>query len=90
MMAVTQEEMDFGGKTSNKAGYKVDYVISYCLPQEIAFTIGYHNSDSLIMYFNKFLQNGLQFDSWWCGHYHRNDRIFGKFNILYENIIRLK
>lgn len=33
--------MNFGEKTLNEAGYKVDYVISHCLPQEIASTIGY-------------------------------------------------
>lgn len=86
----SQEEMNFGEKTLSDAGYKVDYVISHCLPQEIASIAGYHNCDVLTMYFNKLLQNGLIFDSWWCGHYHRNDRIMGKFYILYKDIVRLK
>lgn len=85
----SQEEMDFGEETLRNVNYEVDYVISHCLPQDIAFAAGYRGVDCLTMYFNKLLQNGLKFTSWWCGHYHREDRIMGKFNILYEHIVRL-
>ncbi len=85
----SEDEMDFGEKTLKDTGYKVDYVISHCLPQEIACVAGYFGGDSLTMYFNKLLQDGLKFDSWWCGHYHKNERVLDKFNILYKDIIRL-
>lgn len=59
-----QDEMDFGMKTLKENNYKVDYVISHCLPQEIASVVskGFYKPDSLTMYFNELLRNGLQFE----------------------------
>lgn len=85
----SQEEMDFGEQILLSMNYKVDYVLSHCLPQSVASVAGYYDSNDLTIYFDKLLQNGLKFDSWWCGHYHRNDRIMSQFNILYKDIVRL-
>lgn len=85
----SKEEMDFGEKNLQTVDYKVDYVLSHCLPQTVAAMIGCFQSDSLTTYFDKLLQNGLQFNSWWCGHYHQNREVMPKFNILYENIVRI-
>lgn len=86
----SQEEMDFGEKNLEAAGYKVDYVISHCLPGQAAAIVGYHETDSLNQYFNKLIDNGLQFGHWYCGHYHNNIDIPGNFHILYERIIRIE
>lgn len=86
----SQEEMDFGEQSLSNVNYKVDYVITHCLPQEIASVASFRESDILTIYLNKLLYNGLKFDSWWAGHYHLNDRIMGKFNILYEDIVRIE
>ena len=84
----TEEEMQHGIDTLNSVGFKVDYVISHCLPQEIAsvFSMGLYKSDVLTLYFNGLLQRNLKFDHWFCGHYHIDRDIMGKFHILYENI----
>lgn len=85
----SQAEMDFGEKTLKAYNYDVDYVISHSLPQEICSLCGYYNSDTITMYFNKLLQDGLKFGEWWSGHYHQDKRIMCKFNIIYEDIVRI-
>lgn len=85
----SQEEKDFGEETLKKCNYKVDYVITHCLPQEIASTAGYHGSDSLTRYFDKLLFDGLKFDSWFCGHYHTNRVYDEKYRVLYDEIQRI-
>lgn len=85
----SQEEMDFGLKTLGERGYKVDYVITHCLPQEVCSMLGFREPDTITLYFNTLLRNGLKFTKWYCGHYHLNTQIMGKFNILYESIVRI-
>lgn len=85
----SQDEMDFGLKTLEEHDYKVDYVISHCLPQAIAVVMGYRGADILTMYFNKLIENGLEFKEWYAGHYHRNERVLGKYYVLYEDILRI-
>lgn len=85
----SEKELNFGVESLKANNFKVDYVITHCLPQEIASMVGFRDSDRLTLYFTKLLQDGLQFDHWYSGHYHRNERVMGKFDILYDNIIRL-
>jgi len=84
-----QSEMDLGKENLAANHYNVDYVITHCLPQQIASIAGYHDPDVATMYFNSLLENGLNFKKWFCGHYHRNERIIGKYQILYEEIMRI-
>lgn len=87
----TQEEMDFGMKTLEENDYKVDFVITHCLPQSVAaiFSDGLYKADKLTMYFNQLLDNGLQFQDWYCGHYHVFQDYMSKFHIRYETIERI-
>lgn len=85
----SQEEMDFGEEILRKHDYKVDYVITHSLPQEICSVLGFHDPDTITTYFNKLLQNGLKFKSWYAGHFHKDDWQFGQYNILYHKIERI-
>ena len=85
----SDEELQRGLDNLKAHDNKVDFVLSHCLPQDIAFQVGAHDSDKLTLYFSKLLQDGLQFSHWYAGHYHVNERIFGKFDVLYEDIIRI-
>ncbi len=85
----SQAEFDFAEQTLKNHNYCVDYVISHCLPQEIATMAGFRNTDKLTLWFTKILQDGLEFDHWYCGHYHMNERFMGKFDVLYGRIVRL-
>ena len=72
-----------------KHNYEVDYVITHCLPQDVASAAGYFGGDILTNYFDKLITLGLKFIEWWSGHYHFNDTVLGKYNILYEDIVRI-
>lgn len=85
----SDEELLFGLTNLKNNGMEVNYVLSHCLPQEVASVLGFHGGDKLTRYFNDLLQDGLKFDSWWCGHYHTNTKALGKYNVLYKNIQRI-
>lgn len=88
----SQEEMDRGIDSLNNANWEIDYVITHCAPQQIASIIsnGFYSCDKLTMYFNELLDKGLKFKAWYFGHYHDEQRITNKFNLLYESIIRIE
>lgn len=86
----SEEEMKRGIQSLEDVNYEVDYVITHCLPQDVSVCIGCMDRDYLTQYFNNLLLiNGLKFNKWYCGHYHCEKQIFGKFNILYEKIVRI-
>lgn len=87
----SQIEMDYGMANLANHNYEVDYVISHCLPQQVAsvFSHGLYKPDILTMYFNQLLHNGLKFNRWYSGHYHIENLFMSKFQVLYENIERI-
>ena len=86
----SQEEMEFGLKTLADNGTKVDYIVSHCCPQEVAsiFSHGSYKPDQLTQYFND-VKNIVDFKSWFCGHYHFDDKILDKYFVLYDQIVRV-
>lgn len=89
----SEREMEFADRELAKHGYKVDYVITHCLPTSIAsaFSGGLYKPDKLTDFFDHLLRDrDLQFQEWHCGHYHRVSRVLGlPFFIHYEDITRL-
>lgn len=85
----TEEEMQFGLKTLEENGNKVDFVISHCCPQRVAslFSHGCYQADDLTRYFNV-IEDTVEFDRWFFGHYHNNQVVMSKFIMLYEQIVR--
>lgn len=88
----SKEEMQRGRKNLSMHDYKVDYVITHCLPQSVLTSLAgghYYEPDILTTYFDSLLDEGLQFKSWMCGHYHQHLNFMGKYDILYEQIVRI-
>ena len=85
----SKKEMNLGKKNLAKNNNKVDFVITHCLPQSIASMEGFFGGDIITNYFDELIINGLVFDKWYCGHYHREQTIYGKYNILYHSIERI-
>lgn len=88
----SKEEMEKGRKALEAINYEVDYVITHCLPHDVAYTLSMYSGgfypDRLTLYFIEILHR-LRFDRWYCGHYHCDRTIMGKFHVLYHNIERL-
>lgn len=87
----SEYEMRRGRENLKKVGYKVDYVISHCLPQSMVNFLygGKSDSDILTRYFERLLQNGLTFKKWYAGHYHRDIQLLGQYEIFYHKIERI-
>ena len=85
------DEMNHGREVLQAIGNKVDFVISHCLPQSAASVLsnGLYKPDVLTSYFESLLQSGLEFNRWFCGHYHVDRQILGKFIALYDQIIQI-
>lgn len=84
----SQEEMNLGLKVLKDHGNEVDFVISHCCPQDVATFMGYYDADRITMYFSDVVSK-IRYGSWWFGHYHREEDIFGKFHCRYEKIERI-
>ena len=86
----SEYEMRRGMENLKKVDYKVDYVISHCPPREVCCWCGYYDTDKIISYFDKLLKSGLSFKEWWSGHLHKNQySIYRKYNIIYQDIVRI-
>ena len=87
----SEGEMMRGKRNLAERSMKVDYVISHCLPQEIAscVSMGFYKPDIITTYFNTLLYDNLSFDHWFCGHYHVERSVFQKYEMLYDSIRRI-
>lgn len=86
----TKSEMQRGKDNLKKVDYKVDYVITHCPPREVCCRYGYYDVDTIISYFDELLKLGLSFNEWWSGHLHDNQyNIYRKYNLIYEDIVKL-
>lgn len=82
-------EMERGLKILAENDFKVDFILTHCCPQRVAsvFSHGFYKPDKLTKYFNT-IADKTTFDVWFFGHYHDNQRILGKYIMLYEQIMR--
>lgn len=84
-----EEEMQRGIESLKANNFKVDFVITHCLPSEILASIYPGETDILTQYFNELLYRGLSFRYWYAGHYHLDKYMGRKFELLYYNIKRI-
>ena len=86
----SEAEMQAGVRALEAVNWEVDYVITHCLPHDVAAALSgcTFYPDRLTLYFNELLRN-LRFERWYCGHYHTDRTVMGKFHVLYERIERL-
>lgn len=88
------EEYDNGARNLSKHNWKVDYVVTHCLPTnaQAELSAGLYKSDKLTDYFQMLIDvedHILQFKEWMCGHYHDNVSLPGGFTVRYESINRI-
>lgn len=81
-------EMQRGVEALAAHNNEVDFVVTHCLPQNIASMLGFYTPDKLTRYFDSLLDAGLKFKRFYCGHYHICKNI-DQYTILYENIERV-
>lgn len=97
----SETEMQEGRKNLNQAGNRVDYVISHCLSgrmqdvlkavlaagsdEKTAHESNAYGKDILTTYFDE-LEATLQYQHWYCGHYHVNLNVDERHTVLYKEI----
>lgn len=85
------DEMRRGVEELDKVGWKVDYIISHCLPQTVAHNLSQaFKGDLLMTYFDELLEKGLRFKKWYCGHYHIDRTVMGKFEVLFTSMTEVE
>ena len=85
----SRDTLEYGLENLKRDGNRVDYIISHCAPSKIQREISpYYKEDILTDYLDYIYEN-IEFDKWFCGHYHTDEWINEKFRILYHEIISI-
>lgn len=82
-------EYDIASKNLEKAGFRVDYIISHCCStdcQNIIDPNGEFKSDPLTDFFN-LVRTRCKFTRWYFGHYHMDLTVSQKETLLFDVIL---
>jgi len=96
-----KKEQDYGIDNLINHDMKVDYILTHTCPQHIVsillggaptspYSGNYYDKfyDPLTKYFS-YINDSVQFDKWFFGHFHEDKEIDDKFMCLYKGIYRL-
>ena len=86
----SEEEYAEARRNLEKAGWKVDYIITHCAPDSIEDLLdnGSYFHDDLTRFLEEVRQK-TQFHAWLFGHYHDNRVLEDRFYLLYEQMVRI-
>lgn len=79
----TQEEMDYALENLKQHDNKVDIIISHCCSTKTQEKFNENRVDILTDYFDK-LEDTVDFQKWYFGHYHDDKEIDEKHCLVYE------
>lgn len=85
-----QEEYEEGRRTMEENEWTCDYVISHCAPSSVQalFSLGEYKPDELTGYLEE-LRSRCRYNHWFFGHYHRDEPVDEKHDILYHRVLRV-
>lgn len=92
------EQMDAATRLLDDVDWKVDLVITHTMPSECIEDYAFKERESLqrttdpTSRFLDFIQEGLTYDKWYCGHFHVNNTYINKsatkkVQVLYDYIV---
>lgn len=82
----SEAEYDMAKTALAKASHKVDIIISHCGPTDVVQNINPHYEPDDLTDFLQSVNDTVQFDHWYFGHYHTNKDITSKHTVLYEAV----
>lgn len=89
----TDEEMNEGFKNLERYNYKVDYIITHCcstsLQEKLSDYLDHALSSDVLTDYLEIIENDVQFEHWYFGHYHIDKPIDKKHSLLYHGIIEI-
>lgn len=88
----SEEILKRGNKSLNNVKNNVDFILTHCLPPDKLLLVSGSSLGRKPNRLEKHLiavDRNVNFNTWLCGHYHMNKDLFGKYIVLYEQIIRI-
>ena len=86
----SQEEYVSAVTNLKANNWSVDYVITHCAPTKTQKKIAEHyKHDNLNSFLQHIVDDDLEYDHWFFGHYHIDEMIDEKHTAVYQNIIPL-
>ena len=85
----SKEELEYGISNLGKYNMKVDYILTHSAPYFIEEELfGNVEMNDLNTHFNS-LYKIIDFERWWCGHYHENLILRDNLETMYDKIMEL-
>ncbi len=84
-----QEEYAEADRNLERAGWKVDYIITHCCPTSVQQKLNLSFSPDALTDYHQKLKCLCDFHYWLFGHYHDNRKIDDRFILLWEQIVRV-
>ncbi len=89
----SDDEYDEAVKNLGAHGFKVNYVVTHCAPEDYAYSAGFDDvarrANRLTAFFSSLItEHDIAYDGWYFGHYHR-DKDFEKLHCLYHRIVEI-
>ena len=84
------EEMENGRRNLEKNDWKVDYVITHCLPTTFQSIVkrDKYKADAMTDYLEE-IYNKITFTYWYSGHYHYDLDVTNNLSVIFTRIIRI-
>ncbi|MCC8044663.1 MAG: metallophosphoesterase [Clostridiales bacterium] len=86
----SEAEIAHGREILDKLGWKADYILTHCIPNEIKTLVDPERDESnVLMDFLQEVYEKAEFSHWFFGHYHMDEDVTGKMHVVYKQIRRL-
>ena len=85
----SDEEYRTALKTLERARWKADYVITHCASTSIALSIDRHNEADHLTEFLEIIDQRMEYEYWFFGHFHDNRSVDQKHILLWEQIVQI-
>lgn len=72
------------------AGWKVNIVLTHCAPAKVQCMLSSLYAQDALTNFFQYIDEELDFDAWYFGHYHADREVDAKHRALYNDIIRIR
>lgn len=73
----------------DKNNWNVDYVITHTCSMNLMQKLGFVKENNSLNDFFDILQNNLQYNHWYFGHFHDDIKLDERHTLLFDNVIRI-
>lgn len=88
-----RDEYEEGWQNLEKAGFKVDYILTHSGPREVVAAMGYGEMSDGEIELRQYLQrvaDNTDFTAWYFGHFHEDEEIEDMFFCLFDEVVTIE